>query len=569
MKRMWLTTTLVMCGLVQAAIGWNIAHAEDDVAAGEKLLPKSTLLFVSVPDVPETRSQFQKSLFGSMLNDKEFKPFFDQVQDKIKEASDKLQDELGVTVSELLALPQGEITFAVLEKPTRKISIVLMFDYGDNKETVEKLLKKMHDALDGDVAEHSAEDVDDVKVHTYAFKDSDESSPFKQAISYFNDEQYLVFSNEVEALKEVLQRWDGKSDDTLADNDAFKYIQAQCKDESGEPTLVWYFNPIGLINAGLNVAQAYTPQVGMAGAFLPMFGVDKLKGLGGAGYGASGDFETVWKSFSYVEQPASGLVNVFLFPATDLAPPKWVPADASVYMGANWNFAKAYTAIEGMVDMFQGRGALARLLDQQANNDPGIHFKKDIFDLLDGKFHIVQSVGTKDDPAPTPQFLIAVEVKDPAKAKKTLSKIAKSEKADFETREFNGETIYEIPTGETTLSMAIVSGQFVFTNDTPTLEGMLRSERQPSLADSPAYRKISKHFPAKTSMISFQRSDAQVKAAYDLLKTMDQGPLEGFDMSKLPPFESLEKYLRPSGSYMVPDKKGALTVSFELREGDR
>jgi hypothetical protein len=61
-----------------------------------------------------------------------------------------------------------------------------------------------------------------------------------------------------------------------------------------------------------------------------------------------------------------------------------------------------------------------------------------------------------------------------------------------------------------------------------------------------------------------------LKAAYEMLKNAeDTDFLEGIDVKKLPPFEVLEKYLRPSGSYAVPDKKGALFVSFQLKEGDK
>lgn len=572
MKRLWLTTTLVMCGLVQAVVGGTMARAGDDDAMGAKLFPKDTLLFFSVPSVPEAKEQFDKSLTGALLNDKELQPFLQDVHAKINELSEKLNDEIGISINELMELPQGEVTFGLVERPSRKLAPVLILDFGDSDETVEKLLKKMHDALDGDLAEHSTEDVGDVKVHIYTFKDADSGNPFK-TVAYFSDESYLVFSSEISAIKEVLERWDGKSDDTLADNDVYKYIQDRCKDEAGEPNVVWFMSPIGLIQAGLNVAQAFSPQVGMAAPFLPMLGIDKLKGFGGAAYGSSADFDAVSKTFLYVDQPVSGLVNAFQFPATELAPPKWVPADVGTYMGANWSLAKAYQAVEGLVDMFQGRGTLSRLMDQIANSDngPGIHPKKDVIDLLDGKFHMIQGVDAKEDAAPAQQFLFALEVKDAAKMKKTLAKAAKSEGSPVETREFNGETIYEIEAGATNqvISFAVAAGQLVMTNDTPALEGMLRTESQPSLADSPSYRKIAKHFPAKVSMIAFQRSDAQLKTVYEMLRNADEDFVEGLDTKKLPPFEVLQKYLRPSGSYTVPDKKGALTVSFQLREGDR
>lgn len=292
-----------------------------------------------------------------------------------------------------------------------------------------------------------------------------------------------------------------------------------------------------------------------------------MKGWGGAGYSATGEFNSVTRSFVYVDQPTSGVINVFQFPATDLAPPKWVSAETSMYLGGNWNVAQAYQAIESLVDGFNGRGTTARFLDQAANSDNGvgIHPKKDVLDLLDGKFHLTQD----SDESGKPNFLLALDVKDAARMKKTLAKVAKTEGAPIETREFNGETIYEIDAGsDQVVSLTVSGGHFVVTNDKVALESMLRTERRSSLVDSASYRKIAKHFPAKLSMVSYSNADSQLKAVYELMKNAED-PVEGIDLKKLPPFEVIQKYLRPSGAYTVPDKKGALTVQFQLSEGDK
>lgn len=569
MKRMWLTTTLVVCGLAQALFGGAVRA--DDGPTGAELLPKDTLLFFSLPDIPETKETFDKSLSGAMLREPELKPFLEDVKKKIEEFSDKLEDETGVSLSDLLEIPEGEFSFALVERPARKITPLLMIDFGENDETVETLLKKMHEALEGDIAEHSTEEIGDVKVHVFTLKDQPEGNPYK-TIAYIKEDSYLVFSTEVAALKDVLDRWDGKNDDTLANDDTYKYIQERCKDESGDPTIVWFMSPIGLVQAGLNMAAEVNPQVGMAGIFLPMLGVDKLKGWGGASYGASGDFDSVSRAFLYTGEPA-GILKVFQFPVADLAPPKWVPADTSMYLGGNWNVPLAYQAIEGMVDGFYGRGFTAKQLDKAANSGPGLHPKKDLLDLLDGKFHLVQKFEVSETDLPTQQMLLALGVKDVAKMKKTLAKVAKMDDAPFQTREFNGETIYEIDAGRgQTISVAVAGGHFVLTNDTGTLEGMMRTNPGAALVDLPAYQKIAKHFPAKMSLLSYSNSDAQMKALYQAMKRLDNEEfLDGISLQKLPDFEVLRKYLRPSGSYTIPDPKGkgALMVGFQLSDGDK
>jgi hypothetical protein len=99
------------------------------------------------------------------------------------------------------------------------------------------------------------------------------------------------------------------------------------------------------------------------------------------------------------------------------------------------------------------------------------------------------------------------------------------------------------------------------------LEQVIRDTDTDSLADSKEYKTIASHFPAQTSMIGYQNQSSQLQAVYELFRS---GGASGFlggldiDFSKLPPFETIEKYLPASGSYAVPDERGALFVSFSL-----
>ena len=68
-------------------------------------------------------------------------------------------------------------------------------------------------------------------------------------------------------------------------------------------------------------------------------------------------------------------------------------------------------------------------------------------------------------------------------------------------------------------------------------------------------------------MVSFQRSEAQFKTYYNLLRKSDNF-WDGVDVSKLPPFEAISKYFQPSGSYTIPDKKGAKSVNYSLKRNE-
>jgi hypothetical protein len=569
MNRLWRRSSVLLLCLAQFVAASTFSQAADKTA-GEVLFPKDTLVFFTISNIPEFKQKWDKCSMGQLLRDPQLKPFLEDVEKKIDESSKQMENEVGVSLTELLELPKGELTIAVIEKPARKLSVILSLDFGDSKATMDKLLKKMDEALEKEGAEHSTEDVNKVSVHVYTLKNPEQDNPFK-TITYFTTDSHLVLSSEMDAIKEVLERWDGSSDDSLAQNDQFKYIQSQCKFESGEPLVKWYVNPIGLIQSGISMAQATIPQAGMVGAFLPMFGVDGWKGWGGAVDLDEGEFEMAANSFIYAENPR-GVMGLFQFPAAQLAPPKWVPADIGSYMVANWNVLGAYTSVETLVDSFQGRGATARFLDSVAEQGPMIHPKKDVIENMDGKIHVLQADPKEgeDEAPPTPQVLVGFGLKDAAKMKKTLAAAAKEGNSNLETREFNGETIYEVssPNGDQAMSMVVTEGHLILTNDIPLLEGMMRGQTErTSLVDSDDYKRVSKFFPSKTSMLSFQRGDAQLKTYYNMLKNADNF-VDGIDVSKLPPFEVISKYLQPSGGYTVPDKKGAKSITFSLKRSE-
>lgn len=570
MTRLWFRSSALLVCLVQLISAAKFSQAGER-ASGEKLFPKETLAFFSVSNVPEMKKKWDKTSIGQMLHDAQLQPFLDDVKKKIDEGSKQVEDEIGVSLDALLELPQGELSLAVMEQPARKFGFVLLLEFGDKQETVDKLLEKMAEELKEEEAEHSTEEIDKVTLHVYSLK-SDDDNPFK-TLTYFVDDKCLVFSNEVAAMKEVLSRWDGSSDDTLAQNDQFSHIMTQCKPESGEPLVKMFMNPIGLINTGISVAQNFFPQAGMVVGFLPMFGLDAMKGWGGIADFDEGEFEGIGNFYFYCDS-SKGLMGMFSFPATQLTPPKWIPASVGSYTMLNWNVLGAYTAIESMVDQFQGKGATARFLDMQASEGPMIHYKKDILDHLDGKIQVIQSLSeaAEEGAPPIPDFFVALGLKDATKMKKTLAAAAKASGSKMESREFNGEKIYDInqPGTDNTVSIAVSEGNLVVTNDTPLLENMLRgktAQRAP-LVDSADYKKIAKFFPAKASSIMFQRSDAQLKVYYNLLKNANSDFLEGIDPSKLPPFEAIAKYFQASGGFMVPDKKGIKSVSYSLKRSE-
>ena len=571
----WLRVGTVWLALATALLPRLSLRAEDEATPTDRLLPPDVAVYVSVPDVDELKARWGKTAFGGLTQDSAFESFQEEITKALEGVSSQIEKELGVSLKELLQIPSGEFAFAVLTPPGKKISAALFLDFGDNEKTIDALMEKAEKALEENGAESDDEEIDGTKITTWTFKNGADKP---NQLVYFIKDTMIVAASDLDTAKGVLSRWDGKHSDTFADNDNYNLILEKCATDDEDGLFVWYINPMGLIQAAVTQVAAQNPQAALAMGFLDPLGITGLKAIGGSPDMATENFDGISKTFLVIEQPTKGLMNVFQFPAIEQKPPKWVTSNASAWFSLNWDIAGAYTAIESMVDMFQGPGSLAARVDQIAQQEggPKVHLKKDIIDVISGRIQIVMEPGKKKDDEPAQdRVLVALGLKDAKKFQATLTKLTKMPGFPGQAREFKGATIieFEVPdfTGNLEPKMAglaIGKDQLMFSNDVTAVESMLRGDTDgDALVDSAEYKTIAEHLPAKASIVSYSRSDSQVQALWDMAKGGQAGAfLPMIDFSKLPEFDSVKKYLTPNGGYSMPDKKGVLFVSFGTKK---
>ena len=574
MRRKSYAAALLIILVGELALGRPALSA--DAVPTARRLPSNTFVHFTIPNVDELKKRWNESAIAEIREDRALADFREDVEALLEEASRRIKEQVGLTLEEILEIPSGEFAFAVSQLSGQKFGAVGFLDFGDSEDEVDRLLDQVAQALERRDAERRVEEFEGTRVIVYTLPSENEGEEGAEPreIAYFVKDTTLVAGNGLTVLQEVLQRWDGESDQTLATNEIYSYIVQQTETRGRPALLRWYLNPIDLMRAAVMAGAQGNPQVAMVFGFLPALGLDKFKAVGGGVDMATGEFESVSRTLLYVDQPPTGLLNVFQFPATDLSPPRWVPAAASTYFALNWDVAGAYRAIGSLVDTFQGPGAFDQLVDGLSQQEPGIHVKRDIIDLMTGKVHVYSTppkeTVVEEGEVPIENFLVAIGVKDAQKARDLLKNLSQS--GDVETRQFQGETIYEIasPAGfgnaDTTFGLAVARDSLLATNNVTVLEQMLREGRNGSpLGESTEYKRVARHFPAKTSMLSFARQETQVKALYEMLRSGQIGQdVQGVDFEKLPPFEQVQKYLPVSGSYTVPDRQGALFVSFSL-----
>jgi hypothetical protein len=551
------------CVLALAVLSSAVSiQAADEDASAEALLPPDTYLFISCPSVVDLKERFGESAFGKLWKDRAMSGFREEFAAHVEQAGAAVQEQVGLPLGKLLELPSGEVTFAAA-KVKNRLGVALIVDVGENTDTLTKVLAKIDEKMESQGAK-SKETFEEIELTIFKKGEAKQGE-----FVHFTDESFVVFASNIDFAKAIIERWDGKHEKTFAANAVFKTIKEECEESDDEFSDLYYFvDPVNFALEAVKMNPATAGQAGMAQGFLPILGLDKLKGIGGAVSLESEDFDSVSRTMFYVDQPLVGILSIFRMPATLEGPPKWVGKNVDQYSAFTWDVPGAYKAIDGIMGMF-GAGGLDALLEQAATNpqNPGIHPKKDILDQLTGVVHVIANEELDSD-ATTQKVLVAVGVKDEVTVQNVFEKVA-AQVPNLKPRQFEGVTIYDVEAGAADASPAIaVTRGFLFIATHPAaLEAAIRgkSSAEEPLADADDYKSVAEHFPKPASSIGFSRPAAQLKSAWEMARkgTFNE-QLHGLDLTKLPEFDAVAKYFSPTGSYIAPHENGAIMVNFSL-----
>lgn len=552
-----------MLAMLSVCVGLSFAASADDAITADQRLPDGVLLYLSVPNVISAHENFQDTGISQLINDPGLEDFRKQLLDKYEEMEKKAEDELGLPLSDVTSLFSGELTLAVVRPAGQPLGGVLFMDIGNHQDILDKLIAKAESASQDQKIEKGTETVDGQKIKTYTITTSKSNATEPVTIAYFVKDQKLVVASAVSILETILSQWDGKSEDSFAENEVYAEIIDKCSDENSDPAFQYFIDPVGLLATGLGMNPDTQLFAGMV--YSPAFGLAGFKGLGGTVELATDDYDSISRTMYYVDGPASGILKIFEFRPTISAPPAWVPADAGQFIALDWNIKGAYEAIESMYDSFTGPGKFAELitnLSQQGGTD--LHIKKDVIDVLSGQiqWYLV--------PTEKPEDLLgtlAIGVNDAAKGQKLVDTVMNLT-GGAETSEFKGVQLSTASGEGKSGAAAIQDKMILIAKDPEQLKLTLTGPARAPLVKSDTYTELAEDIPEKVSLLAYQDPADQLESSYEKARAGDFDSFtEGkIDLSVLPPFETLRKYLSPSASYFVPDEHGTLGVQFSLKQ---
>ncbi|MDP6553806.1 MAG: DUF3352 domain-containing protein [Pirellulaceae bacterium] len=563
-------------------------RAERPVAA--KLLPDQTLVYVQARSVPDLIEAFSETAMGRITSDEKIRPFVAHLYGSALEAYTQIEERIGLPLAELLRIPQGELCIAVVAKEQGSPEGVLLFDVGNHAAQAQTLLKRLDEELLAAETSRTVEKVGDVQLDVYEFPGR------RRRLVVFEKDNTVVFTSNADLSKQLLDVWGGNEELlTLSENRKFKTIMSRCGgDDDEQPHVTFYADPFALaqrITRGNFGGQA-------ALATAAGLGIDGINGIGGSMVFATDEFDGVMHAHILLESPREGVVKMIALDSGDTTPEPWVPTDVASYSTLYWDIDQTLDELTKLYEVFRGEDTWQLEIVDRISEQLDIDFETEILQQIAGR---ATMIAWMEPPARlnSQATLIAIKVKDPQKAKRSLQRVADKLGNALTKETYGTVTFYRTPIPNRNASsagqltrvpdpcLAVIGDYLMGTDSSKLLQQVIvtKSDSSESLANDIEYKLIASKIKrqvgtAKTGMITFRRPEEGFRALYELATSKsvreqldtrsDNNPffraLNGaLKENPLPPFAVVAQYLAPGGGMVVNDATGFHYTAFTLR----
>ncbi|MEZ6118870.1 MAG: DUF3352 domain-containing protein [Pirellulaceae bacterium] len=570
------------------------------------ILPEKTVAYVSVEDSNRFRERLGRTGMGAMLQDEEIRPLVQDLYGSATELVRELEDRAGMTLEQILAVPNGEVTLAVVAPPALKPVIVALVDIAEAEDDAKNLLELGADELNKQGFNTRKETVEGVELQVYQRGTNDD-----EQVVRFQFEQTIVLCSSFNVAKKMVPALQGNDEGTLIDNQAFAAIMDRCDtSRTSSPELTWFVDPIGLFRA----ANRGNVGAQVALAMLPSLGLDGLSGIGGSLVLPQEEaYESISHLHVLLENPRDGILEMIALDTGSCVPETWVPAEVGNYSTWHLDVKLLYSVLKDLVDSFREEGYFGGLVKSNISERIGIDFEQDFIAQLDGRatylnwFEPPAGIGSQGT-------LIGLKVRDVGVFQESLETVTEKFEDFIEPTQYGGQKIYRIQGPGENLedrndedlsprerrqrrqmqrirpAFALVDDYLLVTDRISLLELALdvRSNAAPSLKDSDDYQYVSAELAkqpngSSPSMFGINRPVEAFQMLYEWVQAPESREFmhqrrdrnqffravdDALERNPLPPFTKLEKYLMPAGSMITNEESGIHVFGFNARYDD-
>lgn len=482
-----------------------------------RFLPQETLLFVEAPDLEASAKRWQETGLAAILAEPEVKGFLEKPLARLREEAPALG------VLRRVKARQGFVAVTRVDDNNMPYGVLGLSSQAPREELValiDEARKKAQEASPQGKSELT-------KYKTYEIESF--SSGDITVAGTFAGEWYFI-ANNVDLLKETLDRFETPSGEgRLADLDVFKHsLDALPR----HPETLGFAQPQFFYDKIISLSKAG----GNAPSEVEVAEMKKVKGIAGAVTFSGPLIREVL--YTYAPEMTrlpdlSGFSLNFTSPETLVYAGVTLPPNErlNATIASNPNF-------KPLDELLQQRGLSLQQVTSAVGGELGFYGEWPIGAMM-------------------PSFAVAIEVKDPVKARNVLDALP----ADWSTS-VKDDVVYKtlppISTGipvAFTPSIALTNKAVIGTFDRAALEGLVAksNEKGQTLEGSITYKEalatVGKpdnqllYLDAKTF---FERFYGTVRPMIQLSAAFIPGAADVVDLSKLPSTESIANHLRPS-----------------------
>ncbi len=578
--------------LIPVAVAWAVAceAAEAERPPSACLLPENTLVFVSVLDVPDTRDRFSRTTIAGILNDSALQPVVTDILGSIDKQTAPLRESVGLTTDDLLNLPQGELTFALMPREKGPPAPVVLIDTGDHVDDAKLLIQSIVKRIEEAGNKLSEREVRGTPVTVF-----ESVGRAQEDVAFFKRGSTLVWSNDLGILEKVLTLWDGDDTATLATRSDFSSIMQRSRRHNPKPQVMWYVNPMAIFEESARDRM----EMQVALMMIPTLGLDGIKAVGGAVELDAGPYDSLWHAHLVLDSPRKGVVDMVQPKQGKMTPQDWVPADAADYVTLYWDLPATLERLRKLYDSFRGEGALDELIATRMSGPLGIDLILEILPALTGRITFMRWIEKPIAEENSVAGLLAVELLPEANTGELLREVVQKHAARFMKREYGGVIYYEMVRPEppadqpprrrrpTSLCVGILDDTLMIADRDSIFKSIVVTQAGglKRLAEAEDFGKMIGEMGQLTGgsdpvLVRFQRPAERTEAWYEPIRQQQpteeaerprprRGPFSGLErtMSEhtLPPFEALRKYFPPGGAVLVNDDSGLHYTGFTLK----
>ena len=446
--------------LIIAGHSWEYGFA---VMPAADLLPNSTCVYVSFPDMDALQTSFRKTQLGELVEDPLMKPFAEDLVAQLRDRFGQTDLQLGLKWEDLKGVYAGEACLARVQPGNKQgeHATVLLIDVTGNKAQVDKVRAQLSQNLKQRKATESVVSIGKASVTKFQLEKKVRELRAREVYFTVVNDQLLLTNHEGLAT-DIIGRMDGGEENRLADHVMFKQIMKEVGDasEGTQPHVRWYADPFKYADVIQASRGARRKRRKNFTTILRNQGFDAIRALGGHVNFATDDHELLHRTFVYAPAVTdqatkfNGAARMLMFPTSnhdDL--PSWLPRNLATFMSMNWNVLNGFNYSTSLIDeVVDSEGFVEDVLKsfETDKTGPQINIRTALLEHLDDRIFTFSDfefpITTKSE-----RLLIAIRVKDEEKVKAALAQLW-SQEPNARKFEIGDHVVWEVVQEEVDLS---------------------------------------------------------------------------------------------------------------------